>query len=96
MLNKVVLVGRLESENVDEIIKIKVPRNYKNSDGLYDNDIMPVVLIGATKEMTKEYCKKGDLLGISGRIENKEDEIVIIAEKITFLSSGKKEEKEGE
>ena len=46
---------------------------------------------------TAEYCKKGDLLGVKGRIETrsyeKDDErkyvSEVIAEKVTFLTSKK-------
>ena len=49
---------------------------------------------------TKEYCKKGDIVGVKGRIESrvyeKDDEkkytTEVIAEKITFLSSNKQAE----
>ena len=48
---------------------------------------------------TKEYCKKGDIVGVKGRVESKvyekDDEkkyiTEIIAEKVTFLSSNNKE-----
>ena len=35
----------------------------------------------------KDYCKKGDILGVKGRIEVKDDKVIIVAEKVTFLSS---------
>ena len=42
---------------------------------------------------TKEYCDKGDLLGIKGRIESEvvdnKKYTIIVAEKVTFLSSKK-------
>ncbi len=51
-------------------------------------------------ENTSEYCSKGDIVGVKGRIQsrtlekdgNKEYVTEIIAEKVTFLSS-KREEK---
>ena len=44
-------------------------------------------------ETTKEYCLKGDLIGIRGRLAKLENEnLKVIAEKITFMSSGKGEE----
>ena len=89
MLNQVVLVGRITDEVKTEIIKIAVPRPYKNSEGAYDTDFIPVVLIGGILDNAKEYCRKGDMIGVRGRIESKEDELVIIAEKVTFLSSNK-------
>ena len=42
----------------------------------------------------KEWCKKGDLIGIRGRIQVTDNKMQIIAEKVTFLSSKKQEETE--
>ena len=94
MLNQVVLVGRLAKEI--EIIEDKkvakmvlaVPRNFKNADGEYDKDFIPCILYNGIAENTIEYCKQGDLVGVKGRIQL-QDEIEIIAEKITFLSNKK-------
>ena len=101
MLNQLVLVGRLTKEiqiindNKAEI-NIAVPRPFKNKEGIYDTDFINVILYGDTANMAKEYCHKGDLIGIKGRIQSYEDlSIEIIAEKLTFLNANK-EEKENE
>ena len=102
MLNQVVLVGRLVDEiKVEKIdddkimgsIKLAVPRPYKNKEGIYDNDTIEIELYGSIASNTHEYCNKGDIIGIKGRIENGNH---IIAEKVTFLSSKKVEEEGGE
>ena len=109
MLNQIVLVGRLAKElEVKELenkkvanVTIAVPRSFKNTEGAYETDFIDVVLFDNIASNTSEYCHKGDLLGIKGRVqtrktinedgtENKVQEI--IAEKVTFLSS----KKEGE
>lgn len=106
MLNQVVLVGRLTAD--PEVIKtengkkkttvnIAVSRSYKNSDGLYDTDFIRCILWNGIASSTSEYCKKGDVVGIKGRIETskyeKENEVKyavdVIAEKVTFLSNKK-------
>ncbi len=100
MLNQTVLVGRLtqdlkeefnENEKKTFTATLAVPRNYKNIDGEYDTDFIPIALTDNIGNNVFEYCKKGDLLGIKGRIESyQEDEkniIRLIAEKVTFLSS---------
>lgn len=110
MLNQTVLVGRLvrdpelyETENGNKItnITLAVPRNYKNINGEYDTDFIPCTLWKGIAENTVEYCKKGDLLGIKGRIQTRdvelEDEshkkyVEVIAEKVTFLSNKKADE----
>jgi single-strand DNA-binding protein len=110
MLNQTVIVGRLvkdpelkETENGSKVtnITLAVPRSFKNSDGEYETDFISCVLWKGIAENTVEYCKKGDLLGVKGRVqtrnyEDKEEQrhfvMEIVAEKVTFLSS-KKEEK---
>ena len=108
MLNQTVIVGRLvrdpelnETENGKKVtnITLAVPRSYKNSNGEYDTDFISCVLWQGVAENTSEYCKKGDLVGVKGRIQSRmierENEeyarriVEIVAEKVTFLS-GKK------
>jgi single-strand DNA-binding protein len=106
MLNQIVLVGRLvrdpelkESENGSPFttVTLAVPRSYKNIDGEYDTDFIDCRLWDGIAQNANEFCKKGDLLGVKGRIETRnveKDEKVthvteLIAEKITFLSSSK-------
>lgn len=102
MLNNVVLVGRLvneiilnENENGKKSAEIilAVPRNFKNENGEYDTDFINCTLWNAIAENTSEYCEKGDLIGIKGRIEGQDGKITVIAEKVTFLSSNRKEDK---
>lgn len=109
MLNQVVLVGRLTSD--PESIKtekgkkrsrvtVAVPRSYKNSEGLYDTDFIHCVLWNGIASNTCEYCKKGDVVGIKGRLQTsnyeKDNEtkyvVEVIAEKVTFLTSKKADE----
>ena len=111
MLNQVVLVGRLTSDpevvvleggHKKSIFNVAVPRSYKNSNGEYETDFIRCVLWDAIATSTAEYCHKGDIVGIKGRIqvtqfeENKEKKYLteVIAEKVTFLSSKKQEETE--
>ena len=100
MLNQLVLVGRLanelelkESENGKKYcsITLAVPRSFKNADGEYDTDFIDCMLWQGIAENTKEYCHKGDVIGIKGRIQTNDNKIQIIAEKVTFLSSKKAE-----
>lgn len=105
MLNQTVLVGRLthdpevkELENGEKVceITLTVPRTYKNEDGEYDNDFIPCTLFGGVAENTAKYCKKGELIGVKGRIKSipmaSGNDIEIIADKVTFLSTKGKED----
>lgn len=105
MLNQIVLVGRLtkdlevlkgENDKKYARITLAIPRSYKNSEGVYETDFVDCVLWTGIAENTTEYCKKGDILGVKGRVqtrtyENAEKEkryvTEVVAEKVTFLSS---------
>ena len=106
MLNQIVIVGRLvkdpelyETENGNKItsITLAVPRSYKNVDGEYDTDFISCTLWKGIAENAVEYCHKGDLLGIKGRLQSRtieEEEknktiMEFVAEKVTYLSSKK-------
>ena len=109
MLNQVVVVGRLvkdpeveKTDNDKEVsnLTLAVPRSYKNADGVYETDFIDCVLWNSIATNTAEYCKKGDLIGIKGRVqsnmyENDAGELKkstqIVAEKVTFLSSRSQE-----
>lgn len=90
MHNMAMIIGRLVEEPTEQEkgleIKLKVIRDYKNEKGEYESDIFPVMVFGHIAEMTKEYIKPGNYIGIKGRLETKGDKIEIIAEKVTFLS----------
>lgn len=95
MLNQVVLVGRIV-KNIDDDSKymtIAVSRSYKNENGEYETDLIDIYVKGHIANATKEYCHKGDLVGIRGFVETSVvDEIRhinIIANKVSFLSSSK-------
>ena len=88
-MNTVVLVGRITSFEGNEVI-ISVNRNYKNEDGIYMSDSIPVRLSANIGEKMKEFCKIGDVIGVKGRIENR-GEVVVMAEKATFVSPKKSE-----
>lgn len=110
MLNQIILVGRLtrnisvnKAENGVKVatISIAVPRSFKNVEGVYDTDFIDCVAFDTIAENTSEYCNKGDIVGIKGRVQSKiieleegkkENKLEIICEKITFLSSKPKEE----
>jgi len=106
MLNQTVLVGRLandpelyETETGKKLTRITlaVPRTYKNVNGEYDTDFIGCKMWQNVAQSTTDYCQKGDLVGVKGRIQtsryNTEDGerfiTEVVAEKVTFLSSSK-------
>lgn len=109
MLNQVVLVGRLTSDiEVKELedekkvtnMTLAIPRSFKNSDGAYDTDFVTCTLWDNIAENTAEYCGKGDIVGVKGRLQTREYDkddgskafkLDVVAEKVTFLSSRSKD-----
>lgn len=102
MLNQAVLVGRIvnkpelkELENGRKVtnITLAVPRSFKNANGDYETDFLDCVLWKGVAESTVEYCNKGDLVGIKGRLQATQKDgktmVHLVAEKVTFLSSKK-------
>ena len=93
MNNYVVLIGRIVNElTIDSDTKnceitIAISRAFKNEDGIYETDLIPVILKGNIAKNVVEYCKKGDLIAIKGRIARINEPMQIIANKVTFLSS---------
>ena len=101
MLNQVVLVGRiakevevLETDNGRKVsyITLACQRSYKNEEGVYETDSVPCTLWNGIAENVAEYCRKGDIVGVKGRIQSENNGIAVIAEKVTFLSSKKEDE----
>ena len=101
MTNQVIIIGRLvsdpqinETKNGNKVstITLAVPRSYKNVNGEYEIDFIPVRLFKVIAGQTTNYCKKGDLVGVKGSIQRLSgEELKIVADKVTFLSSGNKE-----
>ena len=104
MLNQVVMVGRLTSDpEINEVendrkvatITLAVQRSYKNAEDVYETDFIKCTLWNGIAENTVEYCDKGDLVGVKGRLQCLSgNELQLIAEKVSFLSSGKTEKGE--
>ena len=100
------LVGRLaqdvEVKTLDsgkEVSRVclAVNRPFRNPQGLYETDFIDCILWEGLAKNTGEYCKKGDTIGVRGRIQvssyEKDDikrkVVEVIAERIAFISSKK-------
>ncbi len=111
MLNQIILVGRLTRDitvNKSEkgvtvsTIGLAIPRSFKNSEGNYDTDFIDCVAFDSVAKNTAEFCSKGDIVGVKGRVQSRRVEkdgkaetiMEIIAEKVTFLSNRSKEDKD--
>lgn len=108
MINQVTLVGRLTRDpdlrvttegNAVVNVTLAVNRNFRNQKGEVEADFVQCTLWRKMAENTALYCKKGTLIGITGRIQtrsygNQEGKRTyvteVIAETVKFLG-GKKE-----
>ena len=97
MNNCVMLIGRLtrtpEVQDSIEgkkycIVTLAIPRSYRNNEGFYETDYIPVRLEGSIATNTAEYCKQGDLVGVKGMLQKTIDgRLQVYAERISFLAS---------
>ena len=98
-LTRDVEVKETESGKKVSTVCLAVSRPYKNVEGVYETDFINCILWNGVAENTSAYCKKGDVVCIKGRIEistyEKDNEkryvTNVIAEKVNFISSVKKE-----
>lgn len=78
-------------------LTLAVPRSFKNMDGLYETDFIPCLLWEEKATLAKDYCHTGDIVGIKGRLQSriveteqgKRNQLEVVAERLTFLSSKK-------
>lgn len=106
VINKVVLVGRLTRDpelkytpgtgTAVTNITLAVDK-YNASTGQREADFIPVVVWGKKAENIANYCTKGSLVGICGRIQTRNYEVEsgekryvteVVAQEIQFLGKG--------
>ena len=98
MLNQIVLVGRIVSIVMQDddkgnrgVVTISVPASVKDENGEYPVDKIEIEMFDNIAKNTAEYCKKGDVIGVKGRIQRRNDEqMKVVAEKVTFLTASSK------
>lgn len=114
MINRVIVVGRttkdieLRTTSSGKSIvsfSIAVNSNYKKSDGTNDSYFFNCVAFSGLAETISRYVHKGDLVGISGRLQtrsytdsngNNRTVTEIIIDEIDFLQSKKQKPEEAE
>lgn len=96
-MNQVILTGKIakdiEFKDEKTILTIAVPRNYKNAKGEYESDIIPCILWNGVINKLYDMLHEGDTIGIRGLLQNVDNNIFVIADKITFITE-KKEHKQ--
>ncbi|WP_080145437.1 single-stranded DNA-binding protein [Marinilactibacillus piezotolerans] len=78
-MNQVALVGRIVREielrdvGDEKIVLnnvIAIQRHYRTENG-NEADFIPFVVWGKRAELIEEYCDKGDLIGLSGKMQSR-------------------------
>lgn len=87
-MNNAILVGRIKGIEEDtNVIMIEVSTKETTT-------LLPVKLSEGIADRVKEYCKVDDVVGIKGSLTCEEinGNVLIVAEKVSFLSSKAEEE----
>jgi len=105
VINNVVLVGRLANDPEMKYtpsgmpittFRLAVDRGRKNDAGEDQTDWLNIVAFQKTAELVAQYCDKGSLVGIEGRIQSRTWEgqdgkknysVEIVANNVRFLES---------
>lgn len=104
MVNHVTLVGRVvfepELKKIDSgesvtTVMLALKRHYKNNEThTYDSDFIRITLWRGIAENAVQYCKKGSIIGVRGRLAQKtfhygEEKTFnypeVIAERLSFI-----------
>lgn len=109
MFNQVMLVGRLTKDPELRYtsdgapvatVTLAVNRNFRNSAGDIETDFVNCTLWRKTAENTTNYCRKGSIIGVSGRIQtrnyvnadgNRVYVTDVVADSVRFLSGKPRE-----
>lgn len=105
MINQVTIVGRLTRDPELKAttegtpvahVTLAVNRQYRNQNGEIEADFISCTLWRKAAQNTAQYCKKGTVLGITGRIQTRHYDTPegkrvyiteVIADTVRFLSS---------
>jgi single-strand DNA-binding protein len=106
-MNSVNIVGRLtkdpeirrtEKGSVVANFSVAINRHFKNADGGYDADFINCVAWEKSAEFLEKYFKKGDAIGITGRIQTRKwvtddgqnrTAFEVVADRVHFVESKK-------
>ena len=103
MINRVVLVGRLTRDpelrrtgagNSVCTFTVAIDNRQKNADGTKSTSFIPVVVFSASADTVSKYARKGLLVGVEGRLNqrsylkadgSKASVIEVVADSVQFL-----------
>lgn len=83
-MNQAVIVGKIVNVSEDTIT-VSVSKIGETK----ERDIISAKIFGGIAENTKKYCHAGDTVGVKGRLQQEDNKMYLLAEKVTFLSNNK-------
>lgn len=95
-MNQVVLVGRIadmETKKNGLKLIISVNNSYKNSNGVYESNLIPCIVKGSIIGPTQECCMKGSIIGLKGSLKSDKQHLYVSTDKITVLSTNTNDNK---
>ncbi len=113
-MNTIAVIGNLckevelrysESEKAVLQNTVAVKQNRKNKDGVYESDFIDIVAFSNNAEFLGKYAKKGDKVGIQGKLHidnykdnegNSKKRTYIVIDNVELLTSTKKEDSKEE
>lgn len=113
-MNTIAVIGNLckevelrysESEKAVLQNTVAVKQNRKNKEGVYESDFIDIVAFSNNAEFLGKYAKKGDKVGIQGKLHidnykdsegNSKKRTYIVIDNVELLTSTKKEDSKEE
>lgn len=96
MLNMCILVGIFKEliQKYNKVILIlRIPSSEKNKDGIYEADLIKCIVPKEKVKYINEYCAINSIIGVKGQLRVIDNEMVVVINKATFLSSKENTEK---
>lgn len=93
MLNSVILIGRLvdtptlrnyDNDYMVTTITLAVSRPFKNMEGEVDTDFIRISVWDIVAKNTCDFCRKGDLIAVRGRLQSKYSEVTFEKDKEVY------------
>lgn len=103
MYNFVTVIGKLTDEpkiielengRKEYLITLAINQPFKNNEGINEVDIIDCTISYGLADRINEYCKKGSIVGVKGRLggksENGQNIMKVIGERVSFISQPNK------
>lgn len=90
MINLVTFVGRINYiYTEDNILEIKCNKViYKDDIKVSEEDVyIPVIVGDSMMKHIQQYCNINDVVGVKGWLKNRDEKLVVMADKLTFLTA---------